>query len=82
MSCCNIILKDINYLTKKLSKIKELKNFSYILSNLNENNKEIILYELCNERINIYIKNDIKTLKIQKYIMICDNIIKLIQTKY
>lgn len=82
MSCCNMILKDINYLTKKLSKIKELKKFSYILSNFNENNKEIILYELCNERINIYIKNDIKTLKIQKYIMICDNIIKLIQTKY
>lgn len=79
MSCCKRITNQFKEIALKYYKIKELKKFCLILLELNENNKEIIFYKLCNERIAIYNNNNISLKKIQKYIEFCDSIIKLLQ---
>lgn len=74
-----VTIEQLKQIALKYLKIKELKKFCIILLHLDENNKDIIFYKLCNERIQIYNKNDNSTNKIQKYIEFCNAIIRLIQ---
>lgn len=77
-----ITINQLKEIAKKYSRIKELKKFCTILFDLKENNKDIIFYRLCNERIEIYNKNDNSTERIQKYIQFCNVIIKILNYTY
>lgn len=82
MSCCKqsmITIEQLKKIASKYSRIKELKKFCYILTKLEEDNKDIIFYRLCNERIEIYNKYDNSTEKIQKYLDFCNVIIRVVQ---
>jgi len=70
---------DIKKLAKEYSNIKELKRFCYIVSIYDKLDTEIALCLLCSERFIIYKSNDITLNRIRDYLIICDDIIKLLE---